>query len=309
MSARRARRKLVRDTLEAYLYLAPALAILLVFHFFPAFYAAWISFFNTNLISRWRWVGLGNYMELLRDRDFMQSVRNTVIYVLGTVPVGMAISLAVAILLNRPLRGRAALRTAYFMPYVTPVVAISIVWTWIYKEDATGLLNAMLAWFGVKEQAWRLDPKWAMFALCLMSVWKSLGYNMVIFLAGLQNIPQEYYEAALIDGARGWSMFSKITWPLLSPTTYFVGIMSVIGSFQVFTQVYVLWPSSLGGPLGDEGRGQVPLRDGLELLQVRIRCSHRIRVVRHHLRLDPGAAQGRGQQGTLPVVGGAQACA
>lgn len=238
------------ESLEAYLYLAPALAVLLVFHFFPAFYAAWISFFNTNLISRWKWIGFRNYSELLRDPDFIQSLGNTVLYVLGTVPVGMAISLAVAAMLNRPMRGRAALRTAYFMPYVTPVVAISIVWTWIYKEDATGLLNAMLGWFGIGEQAWLLDPKWAMFALCLMSVWKNLGYNMIIFLAGLQNIPNEYYEAAAIDGARGWTMFAKITWPLLSPTTYFVTIMAIIGSFQVFTQVYVLWPSSLGGPLG-----------------------------------------------------------
>jgi multiple sugar transport system permease protein len=250
MRSDKSRRKRTLESLEAYMYLAPALAILLVFHFFPAFYAAWISFFNTNLISRWKWIGLRNYRELLGDSDFIQSLANTVIYVLGTVPVGMAISLAVAAMLNRPLRARAALRTAYFMPYVTPVVAISIVWTWIYKEDATGLLNAMLGWFGIGEQAWLLDPKWAMFALCLMTVWKSLGYNMIIFLAGLQNIPHEYYEAAAIDGARGWTVFTKITWPLLSPTTYFVTIMSVIGSFQVFTQVYVLWPSSLGGPLG-----------------------------------------------------------
>ena len=156
MSARRARRKLVRDTLEAYLYLAPALAILLVFHFFPAFYAAWISFFNTNLISRWRWVGLGNYMELLRDRDFMQSVRNTVIYVLGTVPVGMAISLAVAILLNRPLReGRRCVRV--LMPYVTPLWPYPSCGRGYTRRTPPAACNAMLAWFGVKEQAWRLD--------------------------------------------------------------------------------------------------------------------------------------------------------
>jgi len=133
---------------------------------------------------------------------------------------------------------------------VTPVVAISIVWTWIYKEDSAGMLNAVLSWFGISPQAWLLDPKWAMFALCLMSIWRHLGYNVVIFLAGLQNIPAEYYEAAEIDGASGWAMFSKITWPLLSPTTYFITIISIIGSFQVFTQVYVLWPSALGGPLG-----------------------------------------------------------
>lgn len=250
MTDARRRRKQAKETAEAYLYLAPALVILALFQFFPAFYAAWISFFNTNLIGRWNWVGLGNYAELFHDADFIDSLKVTVKYVLGTVPMGMALSLGAAALLNQPIRGLAAFRTSYFLPYVTPVVAISIVWTWIYKEDSAGLFNAVLGLFGVEPQAWLLDPKWAMFALCLMSIWKNLGYNMIIFLAGLQNIPQEYYEAAEIDGARGWTMFAKITWPLLSPTTYFVAIMSVIGSFQVFTQVYVLWPSAMGGPLG-----------------------------------------------------------
>jgi multiple sugar transport system permease protein len=216
----------------------------------PAFYAAYISLFDTNLIGRWNFVGLGNYRDLLHDQDFLQALRNTAVYVLGTVPTGMAIALGVAWLLNQKVRALAWFRTAYFLPYVTPVVAISIVWTWIYKEDTAGLLNALLGPAGISPQAWLLDPKWAMFALILMSIWRHLGYNVVIFLAGLQNIPHEYYEAAAIDGARGWTMFSKITWPLLSPTTYFVAIISIIGSFQVFTQVYVLWPSAGGGPLG-----------------------------------------------------------
>ncbi|MCR4426215.1 MAG: sugar ABC transporter permease [Firmicutes bacterium] len=240
----------VLESAEAYLYLAPALVILLVFHFMPAFYAAYISLFDTNLIGRWNFVGLGNYRDLLHDQDFLQALRNTAVYVLGTVPTGMAIALGVAWLLNQKVRALAWFRTAYFLPYVTPVVAISIVWTWIYKEDTAGLLNALLGPAGISPQAWLLDPKWAMFALILMSIWRHLGYNVVIFLAGLQNIPHEYYEAAAIDGARGWTMFSKITWPLLSPTTYFVAIISIIGSFQVFTQVYVLWPSAGGGPLG-----------------------------------------------------------
>ena len=243
-------RKYARDTAAAYLYLAPALIILIVFHFFPAFYALYLSLFDTNLFGRWNWVGLGNYAQLLQDQDFLRSLANTGKYVLGTVPVGIALALGIAALLNQPIRGLASYRTAFFLPYVTPVVAISIVWTWIYKEDSAGMLNAVLSWFGISPQAWLLDPKWAMFALCLMSIWRHLGYNVVIFLAGLQNIPAEYYEAAEIDGASGWAMFSKITWPLLSPTTYFITIISIIGSFQVFTQVYVLWPSALGGPLG-----------------------------------------------------------
>ena len=120
---------------------------------------------------------------------------------------------------------------------------------WIYKDDSSGMLNSIINMFGGSSQRWLLDPKWSMFALVVMSIWRHLGYNVIIFLAGLQNIPQEYYDAAAIDGASGWKLFSNITWPLLSPTTYFLTVISIIGSFQVFTQAYVLWPGGGGGPL------------------------------------------------------------
>ncbi|OQB49178.1 MAG: Lactose transport system permease protein LacF [Firmicutes bacterium ADurb.Bin153] len=239
----------VLEDLGAYLYILPATAVLVVFHFFPAFYAAYISLFNTNLLGRWNFVGLGNYIEMFSDPDFLRSVSNTLIYVLGTVPVGLAIALAVAYLLNQKIRASGFFRTAYFLPYVTPVVAISIVWMWIYKDDSSGMLNSIINMFGGSSQRWLLDPKWSMFALVVMSIWRHLGYNVIIFLAGLQNIPQEYYDAAAIDGASGWKLFSNITWPLLSPTTYFLTVISIIGSFQVFTQAYVLWPGGGGGPL------------------------------------------------------------
>jgi multiple sugar transport system permease protein len=230
------------EDLGAYMYIMPATAVLIVFHFFPAFYAAYISLFNTNLLGRWQFLGMGNYIEMFKDPDFIKSVVNTVIYVLGTVPTGLALALAIAYLLNQKIRASGFFRTAYFLPYVTPVVAISIVWMWIYKEDSAGMLNSIINLFGGSSQRWLMDPNWSMFALVLMSVWRHLGYNVIIFLAGLQNIPQEYYDAAAIDGARGWKLFSYITWPLLSPTTYFLTVISVIGSFQVFTQAYVLWP-------------------------------------------------------------------
>jgi multiple sugar transport system permease protein len=237
------------EDLGAYMYIMPATAVLIVFHFFPAFYAAYISLFNTNLLGRWQFLGMGNYIEMFKDPDFIKSVVNTVIYVLGTVPTGLALALAIAYLLNQKIRASGFFRTAYFLPYVTPVVAISIVWMWIYKEDSAGMLNSIINLFGGSSQRWLMDPNWSMFALVLMSVWRHLGYNVIIFLAGLQNIPQEYYDAAAIDGARGWKLFSYITWPLLSPTTYFLTVISVIGSFQVFTQAYVLWPGGGGGPL------------------------------------------------------------
>lgn len=243
------RKHTILDDLGAYLYILPATAILVVFHFFPAFYAAYISLFNTNLLGRWNFVGLGNYIEMFSDPDFVKSVANTAIYVLGTVPTGLALALAIAYLLNQKIKGSGFFRTSYFLPYVTPVVAISIVWMWIYKEDSAGMLNSIINLFGGSSQRWLLDPKWSMFALVVMSIWRHLGYNIIIFLAGLQNIPQEYYDAAAIDGATGWKLFKSITWPLLSPTTYFLTIISIIGSFQVFTQAYVLWPGGGGGPL------------------------------------------------------------
>lgn len=243
------RKHTILDDLGAYLYILPATAVLVVFHFFPAFYAAYISLFNTNLLGRWNFVGFGNYVEMFSDPDFTKSVANTVIYVLGTVPTGLALALAIAYLLNQKIRGSGFFRTSYFLPYVTPVVAISIVWMWIYKEDSAGMLNSIINLFGGSSQRWLLDPNWSMFALVLMSIWRHLGYNIIIFLAGLQNIPQEYYDAAAIDGATGWKLFKAITWPLLSPTTYFLTIISIIGSFQVFTQAYVLWPGGGGGPL------------------------------------------------------------
>lgn len=235
------------ETGEAYLYILPATVILIMFHFFPAFYAAYLSLFDTNMIKS-TFVGLDNYVELFHDKDFWKAMTNTVYYVLGTVPASIAISLAVASLLNQKIRGLAFYRTIYFLPWVTPVVAISIVWTWIYHPDSSGLLNGILGAFGIKPIRWLLDPKWAMFAVVLMSIWRTIGYNVVIFLAGLQNISNEYYEAAMIDGASRWQMFRNVTWPLLSPTTYFVTIISIIGSFQVFSQVYVMTPT--GGPLG-----------------------------------------------------------
>ncbi len=243
------RKHTILDDLGAYLYILPATAVLVVFHFFPAFYAAYISLFNTNLLGRWNFVGFGNYVEMFSDPDFTKSVANTVIYVLGTVPTGLALALAIAYLLNQKIKGSGFFRTSYFLPYVTPVVAISIVWMWIYKEDSAGMLNSIINLFGGSSQRWLLDPNWSMFALVLMSIWRHLGYNIIIFLAGLQNIPQEYYDAAAIDGATGWKLFKAITWPLLSPTTYFLTIISIIGSFQVFTQAYVLWPGGGGGPL------------------------------------------------------------
>ena len=151
----------------------------------------------------------------------------------------MALALGLALALNQALRGIALIRTAYFLPVVTSTIAVGLVWAWIYSP-ASGLLNQVIGVVGIPPQKWISDPFWAMPSIIAMSVWQGLGINVIIFLAGLQAIPQEYYDAAVVDGAARWSRFRHVTLPLLTPSIFFTGILSLIGSFQVFDQVYIL---------------------------------------------------------------------
>ncbi len=228
-------------------FLSPTLVVFCVFILFPVFFSFYLSFHTWNMFSsRAEFVGLQNYSSIVRNPEFWMVVKNTAVYTLGTVPVNMAISLAIAFFLNKRLAGKKILRTMFFVPVVMSSVAAAVIWRWVYEPNF-GLLNTVLAWFGVPAINWLNDPTAAMFALIVMGVWKTFGVNMVLFSAGLQGIPEHYYEAARIDGAGAWSRFWRITIPLLSPTTFFVLVMSVIGSFQVFDTVYVL---TSGGPLG-----------------------------------------------------------
>ncbi|MBP5468849.1 MAG: sugar ABC transporter permease [Candidatus Riflebacteria bacterium] len=230
----------------AYLYLMPVIIILFVFHVFPIFMALGVSFYEWDLIGKPEFVGAGNYTRLLDDPMFWKSIWNTIYYAAVSIPLTIFLSMGIAILLNNPIRGLGFYRTAYFIPVVTSINAVAIVWNFIYHPDF-GLLNKVLGLFGIDPIAWLQDPNWAMPAIILMSVWKGLGNNIIIFLTGLQNIPKHLYEAARIDGANRWQQFRHITWPMLSPTTFFIFTMSVIGSFQVFSQVYMMTPR--GGPL------------------------------------------------------------
>lgn len=191
-------------------------------------------------------VGLENYRSIVKNPEFWTVLKNTAVYTLGTVPLNMVMSLVIAFFLNKKLMGKKFLRTMFFVPVIMSSVAAAVIWRWVYEPNF-GLLNTVLAWFGISPINWLNDPTAAMFALIVMGVWKTFGVNMVLFSAGLQGIPEHYYEAARIDGAGPWSRFWSITIPLLSPTTFFVLVMSVIGSFQVFDTVYVL---TSGGPLG-----------------------------------------------------------
>lgn len=240
------KRKGRSDLSSALAFLSPTLIVLSAFVFFPVVFSFYLSFHTWNMFSSTEtFVGLGNYSSIVQNPEFWSVLKNTAVYTLGTVPLNMVISLGIAFFLNKKLAGRKLLRTAFFAPVIMSSVAAAVIWRWVY-EPSFGLLNYFLALVGIPAVNWLNNPTSAMFALIVMGVWKTFGFNMVLFSAGLQGIPDHYYEAAQIDGAGRWRQFWNITVPLLSPTTFFVLVMSVIGSFQVFDTVYVL---TSGGPL------------------------------------------------------------
>ncbi len=261
-----ARRRFLRESLAAGAFLLPTLVIIGVFHLFAICYALYISLHKWSILKE-SYVGLGNYLRLAADPEFRGALVITGWYVLGTVPVSLAIALAVAVLLFRPLRGRAFYRTLFFLPYVTSLVAAAVVWQWMYKPS-NGVINSLLAWMGVPqaslpawlgEQAgvfrlalpggallpeWAAGPSLALVAIMVMSIWSSLGFNVIVYLAGLGSIPKELHEAARVDGAGEWQVFRRITLPLLSPTTFFLVIIATIRAFQAFNQIYVMAPTN-----------------------------------------------------------------
>jgi ABC-type sugar transport system permease subunit len=236
-----------KDGVSAIFFLTPTLIIFLTFILFPVIFSFYLSFHEWNMFSsEASYIGLENYKRMFQSEEFWSVLKNTVIYTLGTVPLNMALALLVAIALNKKIKGKKFLRTAFFAPVIISPVAAAVIWRWIYDPNY-GLLNYSISFLGVDSINWLNDPTAAMFALIIMGVWKTFGINMVLFSAGLQGIPETYYEAAEIDGAGRWSKFWKITVPMLAPTTFFIMIMSMISSFQVFDLVYVL---TSGGPLG-----------------------------------------------------------
>ena len=223
----------------AWLFLAPTLVGLAVLSAGPIIAALGISLTKWDLLTAPRFVGLDNFGALLSDRRFLTALRNTAFYTVTSVPLGLLLGLGLALALNQRLRGISWIRTAYFRPVVTSTVAISLVWSWIYSPDR-GPLNGVLSFFGLPAQRWIADPFWAMPSIVVMSVWQGLGTTVIIFLAGLQGIPEEYYDAASVDGAGPRARFRYVTLPLLTPSIFFTGILALIDSFQVFDQVYVL---------------------------------------------------------------------
>jgi multiple sugar transport system permease protein len=198
-----------------------------------------ISLTSWDLLRPPELVGLDNYARLVDDPRFFSALRNTTFYTVVSVPLGLALSLGLALALNQVIRGISWIRTMYFLPLVTSAIAVGLVWAWIYSPT-TGLLNQLIGVFGIPAQKWVSDPFWAMPSIIAMSIWQGLPANTIIFLAGLQAIPGDYYDAASVDGAGRRRRFRHVTIPLLTPSLFFTGILSLIGAFQVFDQVFVL---------------------------------------------------------------------
>lgn len=240
----RAKKKEKRSVRTAMGFLAPSLIHLGIFMVTPIVFSAYLSTHRWDIVVPDKpFVGLGNFSEMISDSNFWNALKNTFVYTLN-VPIGMAVSLTVALMLNRRLKGVNLLRTLYFLPSVTSFVAIALVWMWMY-HPSFGIVNAIFGSLGLPALQWLNSPDTAMISIIIFSVWLGIGYQMVIFLAGLQGIPEDYYEAARMDGASRWQQFRRITVPLLKPTTFFVLVTSFIGSFQVFTSIYVM---TAGGP-------------------------------------------------------------
>lgn len=233
------------EGLAAGLFLLPNLIGFLIFTAIPVGAAFILAFYDYDLLLGANWAGLENFREMFTtDEVFRAALFNTVYFTAVSVPLSVVLGLATAILVNQALRGVVIFRSIFLLPYVTVTVALSLVWKWLYLPDI-GLINSALGAVGIDGPAWLTSQTWAMPALILMSVWKGFGYNMVIFLAGLQGIPDHLYDAAKVDGATAWRRFLNVTLPLLSPTTFFVVVISVISSFQVFDQALIM---TNGGP-------------------------------------------------------------
>lgn len=227
-----------------YLFLLPVIIGFLVFTIFPVVMSLYYSFTNYDGVTPPKFIGLQNYIDLFTNGDFGSALWHTVYFTIGTVPLGVILSVLVAVLLNQKIRGLNIYKSAFFIPVIVSYTSIAMVWQWLYNEDF-GLINSALASLGLPQPPWLTSSAWAMPSVIIMSIWKSLGFNSVILLAGVQGVSSAVYEAADIDGANVVQKFFRITLPMLKPTIMFVTIISMINSFQAFDQIYIM---TKGGP-------------------------------------------------------------
>ncbi|GLV53385.1 sugar ABC transporter permease [Dictyobacter sp. S3.2.2.5] len=237
-------RKRTKHALIAYLFITPSFLGVLIFIAFPVLFALYMSLQQWDGLTAPQFIGLDNYISLFKDPIFWVTFRNTIVYTIVTVPIGTLISMGVAQLLNQRVLGLAFFRTIMFIPVVTSGLAIAVIWKWIYDYD-NGLINDTLTLLHLPQVPWLSDPTWALIALCIIGIWQGFGFTTILILAAIQNVPDSLQEASAIDGASAWRRFWQITVPLIIPTLLFVTIISFVGSFQVFTQIYYL---TNGGP-------------------------------------------------------------
>ena len=228
----------------AYVFISPVLLLFTVFTVIPVFMAFYLSFTNYDVLSRMDWVGLDNYKRLIQDDLLWQTFRNVFYYAIIFIPLNIMTSLLIAMLLNKAKRGVKVFRTLNYLPTLTSAVAASTVWLWLLHPEF-GLINGLLSYVGVTGPAWLAETRTAMLSVILVTLWQSIGSNMIIYLAGLQGVPDYLYESARLDGANRYHMFRYITWPQLRPTTFLVSTMAIIGALQLFDQAFVL---TQGGP-------------------------------------------------------------
>jgi len=229
----------------AYLFVTPAMVLFLIFVLLPAIIALILSFTSYDVLSPIKWVGSANYERLFKDRLYFQALGNVVIYAIMYVPLMIVFSLGISLALNRKMPGMRLFRAMYYIPVITSPVAAATIWSWLLSRS--GLVNQSFGLFGLPPIAWLSNSDTAMLAIVLVTIWQGLGGNMVIYLAGLQGVPEYLYEAAVLDGANKWQLLRFITWPSLRTTTFFVSTLSLIGAFQLFDQAYVLFQQG-GGP-------------------------------------------------------------
>ena len=236
MSKKSGNKLKINEAFWGWIFIMPTMLGLIVLNIIPIFRTIYQSFFKTGDFGKGNtFIGLTNYTKLLQDGDVWQSLLNTIKYVAVEVPVSIVIALVIAVLLNEKIKGQSIYRTIFFLPMIAAPAAIAMVWRWLYNSEF-GLLNNI---FNI-DVSWISNPKIAIYSIAVIGIWSVLGYNIVLFLAGLQEIPRDYYEAAEIDGANGISKFFNITIPLLSPSIFFVSVTRMIAAFQVFDLIYMV---------------------------------------------------------------------
>lgn len=237
-------KKRLRDNIAGYLFIAPALFGFLAFMLYPMIASIVISFYDWNILNPPKFIGIGNYINLFHDQVFLISLKNTLLWVVYYVPASIVLSFVLALLMNLPLRGIAIYRSIYYIPVISPLLSVALLFVWLYNPDF-GLINYVLSKLGIAPLGWLTDSKLALPSIAIMAIWKNAGWNMLIFLAGLQGIPRQLYEAAELDGITPFQKIWYITLPLLTPATFFIVVTAIIGAFQVFGEVYIM---TSGGP-------------------------------------------------------------